>query len=571
VVAGLIGLLAAIAPARAQNELLVLNEQRTVTVYPRGASGDSAPVRSWSVVGPGAALAGIAVDTAHGELFVTDSTDDSISIYPIGASFAPAPIRVIRGPATGLAKPSQLAYDAAHDQIIVLNGDTPSITVYDRGATGDAPPLRVIAGASTGLVRPVALALDSIHDELIVSDAGQAVVNVYARTATGDVAPVRVLAADPAGLVVDGVAVDPAHGELMVIRGAARELAVFPREATGAAPPLRVLVPTTPEGFSNVLLDAVADELILLDPGSGFAAQPAVLAYARTASGAAAPLRTLAGFSTGLVEPRALALSGAPPPATTLAASVLPSSRSVAVGQTAGAFVTIINTGSTAAFSVGIAPEPFGPATITYHTTSCASNALVGAPNQPVDIAAGEAACYAIFVTPSAVFDPLDVTFSFGGTNTLPVPVIHGVNTFLLSGAAGPTPDVVALVATAGANGIVDVPGIGATGAFAVAVSNVGISGTVALTTETGDALPIDVSLCETDAAGQCLAWPSSSVVTAIAGQLDAGTAGTSTYAAFVTASSGFAFDPAVTRLFLRWRDAGGITRGGTSVAVRIP
>src|SRR5262245_61677176 len=334
----LIGLLAA-NPARTwgQGELFVLNQQRTITVYGQGASGDTAPARALSVLGPGALLMGIAADAAHAELFVVDAADPSVAVFPIGANVAPPPSRAIRGPGTGLGHPVNLLYDPAHDEIVVLNADPPSITVYDRTASGDVVPKRTIVGPNTGLGSPIGLALDTIHDELIVSDASLAVVNVYSRTAGGDAAPLRVLAADPAGHVVGPVVVDAVNQELLVIRGPGRELAVFARAAAGSAAPLRVLVPRTPEGVSGIALDATANELLLLDPGAGFPAQPAVFRYQRTASGNDAPLRTLAGPSTNLTDPRALTLSTSLPPPTTLAASILPSSRSVQIGKPATA------------------------------------------------------------------------------------------------------------------------------------------------------------------------------------------------------------------------------------------
>jgi hypothetical protein len=43
----------------------------------------------------------------------------------------------------------------------------------------------------------------------------------------------------------------------------------------------------------------------------------------------------------------------------------------------------------------------------------------------------------------------------------------------------------------------------------------------------------------------------------------------TPTFAIFVSATGLVAFDPAVNRIFVRFKDAGAVTRGSTSVAVR--
>jgi hypothetical protein len=43
----------------------------------------------------------------------------------------------------------------------------------------------------------------------------------------------------------------------------------------------------------------------------------------------------------------------------------------------------------------------------------------------------------------------------------------------------------------------------------------------------------------------------------------------TSTFGIFVQATGNVPFDPAVNRIFVRFKDGGAVTRGSTSVAVR--
>lgn len=248
-----------------------------------------------------------------------------------------------------------------------------------------------------------------------------------------------------------------------------------------------------------------------------------------------------------------------------LAAAVLPASRSVQVGDSATAFASVINTLTTVASSCGIAPLSSVPASFAYQTTDPATNALVGTPNTPVDIAPGGLQSYVFSFTPTAAFDSTDVQLNFDCFNTNPAPVTVGVNTLLLSASNTPVPDIVALSATPTGDGIVNLPGSLGSNAFATATVNVGVSGTITAAADTGDTLlPVFVFICESNpATGACLSAPATSVTTAI----NAGA--TPTFSIFVTGNGTVPFDAANNRIFVRFTDATGVTRGATSVAVR--
>ena len=252
---------------------------------------------------------------------------------------------------------------------------------------------------------------------------------------------------------------------------------------------------------------------------------------------------------------------GVPP--TVLVAAVLPGSRSVAVGTSATAFVTIINAGSATAAGVGIALKPFIPARLTFQTTDPATNAVTGTADTPVDIPAGGSQSFVIALTPHAPIAPTDVEFSFSVTSA--IAKLTGINTLLFSGSASPVPDIVALAATTTNDGIVNIPGTNGTGAFAVATVNVGATGAITASADTGGlALPVNISLCQTDpASGQCISGIGPSVTT----QINANA--TPTFGIFVQGNGNVPFDPAANRIFVRFKDSGGVTRGSTSVAVR--
>ena len=172
-----------------------------------------------------------------------------------------------------------------------------------------------------------------------------------------------------------------------------------------------------------------------------------------------------------------------------------------------------------------------------------------------------------IAITPTDSFPPSDIALNFAGSNTVPVRTVIGLNTLLGSGSANLVPDIVALAATEKNNGIVNVAGANGAGAFAVATVNVGASGSITVTADTGTAsLPVSITLCQTDpSTGVCQSppAPAASVTTTING------GSTPTFAIFVTGAGVVPFDPANNRVFVRFADSGGVTRGSTSVAVQ--
>jgi hypothetical protein len=141
------------------------------------------------------------------------------------------------------------------------------------------------------------------------------------------------------------------------------------------------------------------------------------------------------------------------------------------------------------------------------------------------------------------------------------------VDTLFLSSAPGPVPDVIALAATPTNDGIANIPGPGGTGFFVVATSNVGASGRITATADLGGAqLPVGLAVCRTDpVTSVCVDGPAPSVTA----QINAGE--TPTFAVFVQGGGDVVpFNPAVNRVFVRFRDeAGSATRGSTSVAIR--
>ncbi len=255
----------------------------------------------------------------------------------------------------------------------------------------------------------------------------------------------------------------------------------------------------------------------------------------------------------------------APPAATgPLAAAVLPGSRSLQVGETATAFATILNAGANVGVNCQITPITPVPATFVFQTSDPATNALTGVANTAACVLPGRGQTFVIAFTPTAAFGPTDVNLSFQCGNSGPAPVTSGLDTLLLSSAIGPVPDIVALAATLNNDGIVTIPGANGTGIFAVATVNLGAGGQITVSAESGAAGLGGITLCASDpTTGACLSNPTASVTVAI------GANATPTFAVFVQGQDVVPFDPATNRIFVRFKNAGGVILGSTSVAVR--
>jgi hypothetical protein len=246
-------------------------------------------------------------------------------------------------------------------------------------------------------------------------------------------------------------------------------------------------------------------------------------------------------------------------------AAVLPSSRSVQVGTPATAFATMINMGSGMATGCGMAPAEQMPGTFMYRATDPHTNQPIGMPNSTIDMPMGGSQTFMFAFTPTAPMEPTDMVMNFGCANTSFADVHPGLNTFLISASTTPVPDMVALAATLGHDGIVNLPGANGTGAFAVATVNMGAGGIITASADTGGVgLPVGLQVCQTDpGTGQCI----SAVESTVTAPMNAGT--TPTFAVFVGGHGTVPFDPATNRVFVRFTDAAGLVRGATSVAVR--
>ena len=266
-----------------------------------------------------------------------------------------------------------------------------------------------------------------------------------------------------------------------------------------------------------------------------------------------------------------LSFDGMPDESVQLATSILPTSRSVQVGTTATAFSTVINLrGSARGNSCAIFPMTGVPATFFYQTTDPATNEPTGTPDSYVAIEQEASQSYVFGFTPYQAFPPTDVVIAARCIGSVPAPVVVGLNTLLLSASTTPIPDIVALSATPSNDGILDIPGVAGSAAFAVATSNVGAEGAlnvIAIAENESGALPLTLALCETDPLTSLCVNPAVPSTAPVLATVAAGA--TPTFAVFATASQAIPFDPANNRITVRFADDQDIVRGATSIAVR--
>jgi hypothetical protein len=274
---------------------------------------------------------------------------------------------------------------------------------------------------------------------------------------------------------------------------------------------------------------------------------------------------SFAGWDNGAPELIQAAVPGSADIPVTVAAAVLPGSRSVQLGTTATAFATMIATGVLPAQNCTITPVTNVQADFAFWRTDPTTNQVIGGPNAAVTIPGGGRETFLLAFMPTGAFASTGVQINFDCDNSPSAPIFQGVNTLLLSAESSPVPDLVALVATAANDGIVNLPGEAGAGAFAVATVNVGTAGQITATADTGDAaVPVSINLCQTAPdTGQCISDIGPTV------GVDIGHGETPTFAVFVTGHGTVPFDPGVNRVFVRFEDATGVIRGTTSVAVR--
>jgi len=294
-----LGMIAGIILDPQHQEIYTANNdiEDTVVVMPYAGSGNAKPSRVFSV--PHQAW-GLALSDAAEQIAVTVEVQNTIAFYRRQVKGVEAPLRILRGQATGLADPHGIYWDDSHNEIGVANhgnfrgvvkntggGCSPSFVVEDEAEAGesrppsirifaanakdDAKPLRVIQGPKTGLDWPMGVAYDPQHDTILVANNGDSSVLIFGRNSSGDVAPLRVIRGARTGISHPmGVAVDPQRGEIWVSNWGDHSALAFDSAARANVAPKRIIrsapAGTPTPGFGNPMAlayDSKRDELLV--------------------------------------------------------------------------------------------------------------------------------------------------------------------------------------------------------------------------------------------------------------------------------------------------------------------
>jgi hypothetical protein len=257
----------------------------SITVYPIGADGDAAPLRT--IAGPHTTLQSVMnLVVARDRIIVSDG--DAIDIFPLSASGDVAPIGRIAGRMTGLLSTQGLA--VWNGEIYVVQER--SISVFPLTGNGNIAPTRKINDIE--LFDPFHLVID--HGEIYVNDTVpqvEAQIRVFPASASGDTVPTRILRWVPTGDELSlGVAIRGSELFVSTVSG----IDVLPAGANGPVTPLRSLA-MNPDAFQ---ITAFRNEIYAASPGGNL-----VQVFPASASGSAAPTRTIRGPTTQLTSPAA--------------------------------------------------------------------------------------------------------------------------------------------------------------------------------------------------------------------------------------------------------------------------
>ena len=218
-----------------RDEFFVSNPfAQAILTFAGDADGEAAPKRI--IQGPKTQLRNperLEIDSVHGEIFIPNRA--SITVYDLEANGDVAPIRVIEGPDTQLDGIRAIVVDPINNVLIAgtdLRTETGNarenangLVIFERMANGNAKPLRVIRGPNTGVKRITQMQVYSPGGWVIATQPGDqrsqepegAFVGIWSIYDDGDAPPKWVIGGPKSQLKKPrGVVLNPKNKEMIV-------------------------------------------------------------------------------------------------------------------------------------------------------------------------------------------------------------------------------------------------------------------------------------------------------------------------------------------------------------------
>jgi hypothetical protein len=282
-------------------QLCVTDDASSVLVFDASQAGAVAPVRTLTdeltgLDGP----EGAGANLITGELFVA-LFGGNVSVFPLSGAGGIAPVRTLTGAASANAMSFfALDVDVANHEVVTADQDTGGSVVVLDDQTGAVK--RVLTGSATQLGHPVSVIVDGLHGETFVGQhdaAGTQQILTFGASDAGNGAPRRVLGGT-ANTAVGGwaLAYDRVHDELFSACNCNNLVMVYDRTASGNAAPKRTIqLPQPIVRVSSLVLDTAKDTLWVA--GWGGVSKGQLMEIPRAADGAVTPLHP--PVSMGLV------------------------------------------------------------------------------------------------------------------------------------------------------------------------------------------------------------------------------------------------------------------------------
>lgn len=309
-----------------ENNRVVMSDSNrgSILFYERAAGSHSGDVTrpKWQIRGPATGMmfiAGVAIDPVRREVYtVNNDIGDRMEVFPYGVQGNARPKRVLYVPHGSWG----VSLNQPRDEIAISVEHINSIVIYRREAARGEAPLRVIRGPKTGLADPHGIYFDAINDEIVVTNHGnwapmssQGADKIVETEAEGrDFSPVQTAAplfslAHLDGGGSAGLKPHPSGTWSEPLSDGGRFLApsitTYSGVAEGDAEPLRSIQGARTElnWPMGISADTVHNEIAVASYGNN-----SVLIFRRTDNGDVAPVRILRGSRTGIVGPMGVAI-----------------------------------------------------------------------------------------------------------------------------------------------------------------------------------------------------------------------------------------------------------------------